>query len=152
MIKNVKTESFPIRAVKGIAFYIIAQIMSLFVYMSILAMSDGLIFRVFCALCTSAITLGFMFNWSYNAAKTDMALERNDIKPMNPKMPVIMACTVTVIPIVMLCLLLLGKLGIMGETMNIYILLDMWTSPFISLFTKIEIGGNPQVTQSPISA
>ncbi|MDR0947664.1 MAG: hypothetical protein LBM87_07995 [Ruminococcus sp.] len=136
MTKTSKPEHFALRVVKGYGYYLMSQIMSLFVYLSLMALAGWIVLRIICALCVMGITLGLMFNWAYNACKNDLGLHRSGTKPLDTKMGYKMAGAIAVLPIVMLVVLILGKVGVLGETFPIFILLDPWISPFVSLFTE----------------
>jgi hypothetical protein len=145
MTKTSKPENFALRVLKGYGYYLLSQIMSFFVYLSLMALAGWIILRVICALCVSGITLGLMFNWAFNACKNDLGLDRSGTKPLDTKMGYKMAAAIAVLPIVMLIVLTLGKAGILGETFPIFILLDPWISPFVSLFTEARTAASLSV-------
>jgi hypothetical protein len=82
-----------------------------------------------------------MFNWSYNAAKTDEALDRQGTKPYDKYMPAKMSVIAGAIPLILYVLLVLSRAGVIGNFLPVYSITANWQLPFRALFTSaVEIG------------
>ena len=73
MSENFKTENIFKRILKGIGYSIIAEFMSMFLVISMIAMNGmfggSVVLKVIIGICTLVLTLGLYFNWAFNAAK-----------------------------------------------------------------------------------
>jgi hypothetical protein len=76
-----------------------------------------------------------MFNWSYNAAKTDEALDRQGTKPYDKFMPAKMSVIAGAIPLTLYIILVLSKAGIIPDFLPLYTIIANWQLPFRALFT-----------------
>ncbi|MGN0675144.1 MAG: hypothetical protein ACI4KG_05300 [Oscillospiraceae bacterium] len=130
-------ESFVKRSFKGIGYWFLGNFMCFFVCSTmIVLMKSLLILKVIIAFCTSAIMLGLFFNWSYYAARRDKNAVKFHNMEYDKYMPLKMAVIAPIVPYIMLILLYLCKAGVIQEAfMSIYLLLDIWVLPFITLFT-----------------
>lgn len=130
-------ENFVTRMLKGIGYWLLGSFMCLFMCMSMLVLMRGLlVLKFFVAFCTTAIMLGLMFNWAHYSAKRD----RNAVKYHNMEydkyMPLKMSLTAPVISYVMAVLLILCKLGVIGDIFNYFMYIDMWLVPYVKIFTE----------------
>jgi hypothetical protein len=76
-----------------------------------------------------------MFNWSYNCAKTDEALNRQGTKPFDKYMPAKMSGVAGAIPLILYILLILSKVGVLQNFLPAYSILSNWQLPFRAVFT-----------------
>jgi hypothetical protein len=112
-----------------------SQILTLYINLSITALlSRFILLLIFACICTLGITLGLVFNWSFNCAKTDEALNRQG-KPFDPLMPVKMSIAIGIIPIVLYILLIISKAGVIENFLPLYTILSNWQLPFRAIFT-----------------
>jgi len=138
--KNIsrEKENFIKRSIKGLGYWLLGCFMCFFVCSTmVVLMNKILILKIFVALCTSTITLGLYFNWAHYAAKRD----RNAVKYHNMDydrfMPVKMAIIAPIVSYIMFVLLVLCKFNIIGETfVSIYLLVDIWILPYVTMFTE----------------
>jgi hypothetical protein len=79
--------------------------------------------------------LGLVFNWSYNCAKTDEALNRQG-KVYDPLMPLKMSAIIGIIPLVLYILLIISKAGVIENFLPLYSILANWQLPFRAVFTS----------------
>jgi hypothetical protein len=79
-----------------------------------------------------------MFNWSYNAAKTDEALNRQGTKPYDKFMPAKMSAIAGAIPLILYIILILSKAGVIPNFLPIYTIIINWQLPFRALFTAAK--------------
>ncbi len=131
-------ENFIKRSFKGIGYWLLGSFMCFFVCSTMVVLMDKiLLLKIFVALCTSTITLGLYFNWAHYAAKRD----RNAVKFHNMEydrfMPAKMAIIAPIVSYIMLVLLFLCKAGVINENfMSMYLLIDIWILPFVTMFTE----------------
>lgn len=135
MSKN--KENFAVRCLKGIGYWLLSCFMCFFMCtVLVVIMRGALILKVLAGLCTSGITLGLFFNWSYYSAKRD----RNAVKYHNMKydrfMPLKMSLTAPLFSYIMLIILYISKLGLIPDILNYYTLANMWLLPFLKMFTE----------------
>ncbi|MGN1303414.1 MAG: hypothetical protein ACI4YB_00105 [Oscillospiraceae bacterium] len=135
-----KTENIFKRILKGIGYSIIAEFMSMFLVLSMIAMNGmfggSVIIKVIIGLCTLVLTLGLYFNWAFNAAKMDRDAVNYHKVPYDKYMPVKMAVGGPIISIVMYVVLVLSKIGVLPDMFNIFLLADLFTVPFVDSFTS----------------
>jgi hypothetical protein len=134
MVRNNRPETLAGRGLRGIFCLFISQVLTLFINLSITAfLSRFILLLIIACICTLGITLGLVFNWSYNCAKTDEALNRQG-KPFDPLMPLKMAIIIGIIPIVLYILLILSKAGVIENFLPLYTILANWQLPFRAIF------------------
>jgi hypothetical protein len=98
-------------------------------------LSSFILLLIFACVCTLCITLGLVFNWSYNCAKTDEALNRQG-KAYDPLMPLKMSITIGIIPFILYILLIISKAGVIENFLPLYSILANWQLPFRAVFTS----------------
>lgn len=131
-------ENFFKRSLKGIGYWLMGSFMCSVICSALLVlMKSVMILKIFVAFCTTAIMLGLFFNWAHYAAKRD----RNAVKFHNMEydrfMPLKMSIAAPIVSYVMLILLYLCKLGAVPDVFfSLYVLADIWTLPYITLFTE----------------
>lgn len=134
-----KKENFVVRALKGIGYGIISEVMCFFLMLSMVAlnqMSGGmLIIKVIIALFSLIVTLGLYFNWAFNAAKRDRDLVKYHGVEYDRFMPLKMAAAAPVISYVSLIALILSKCGVIPDMFNVFLLINLFTLPFTDCFT-----------------
>jgi hypothetical protein len=136
MVRNNRPETLFKRGLKGLGYLFLSQFLTFFINISFTAMlSKFLPFLIFSCICTLCITLGLMFNWSYNCAKTDEALDRQGTKPYDKYMPAKMGVIVGVIPLVLYIILIISKIGLIGNFLPVYTILSNWQLPFRVVFS-----------------
>lgn len=140
MSENFKTENIFKRILKGIGYGIIAEFMSVFLVISMIAMNGmfggSVVLKVIIGICTLVLTLGLYFNWAFNAAKKDRDAVNYHKVPYDKYMPVKMAVGGPIISIVMYILLVLSKIGVLPDLFNVFLLADLFTVPFVDSFTS----------------
>jgi hypothetical protein len=141
MVRNNRPETLFMRGLKGIGYLFLSQILTFFINISFTALlSKFILLLIFACVCTTCITLGLMFNWSYNCAKTDEALNRQGTKPFDKFMPAKMSVITGAIPLILYIALVLSKTGIIPNFLPMYTILSNWQLPFRALFTaSVEI-------------
>lgn len=130
-------ENFAVRCLKGAGYWFVGSFMCFFMCTAMLMLMRGaLILKVFVGLCTAAIMLGLLFNWSYYSAKRD----RNAVKYHNMEydrlMPLKMSLTAPIFSYIMLIILYISKLGRIPDILNYYMFGNMWQMPFLKMFTE----------------
>ncbi|MBQ8781712.1 MAG: hypothetical protein IJZ72_08585 [Oscillospiraceae bacterium] len=138
MVKKYKTESFLKRALKGIGYSIVAEIMCAFLVITMIVLTmknDLVIVKVIAGVCTLTVVLGLFFNWAHNAAKADRDGVKFHGKEYDRYMPLKMALTGPVLSYVTLIVLILSKCGVITDIFNIFLLINMYAVPFVDSFT-----------------
>jgi hypothetical protein len=136
MVRNNRPETLLGRSLRGIGYLFVSQILTLFINLSVTAMLNSFILLLIIAcICTLGITLGLVFNWSYNCAKTDEALNRQG-KPYDPLMPLKMSIIIGIIPLILYILLIISKAGVIENFLPLYSILANWQLPFRAVFTS----------------
>ncbi|MCH5194897.1 MAG: hypothetical protein J1F11_13130 [Oscillospiraceae bacterium] len=129
-------ENFVIRAAKGLGYWFLGTFMSTFVCAAMIVLIRGTIMlKIFVALCTLTITMGLFFNWAHYAAKRDRNAAKFHNMEYDRYMPLKMSIAAPIVSYGMLIALYLCKLGIIPDIFNWYMWIDMWTVPFIKMFT-----------------
>lgn len=140
MSEKFKTENIFKRILKGIGYGIIAEFMSMFLVLSMIAMNGmfggSVIIKVIIGLCTLFLTLGLYFNWAFNAAKRDRDAVNYHKVPYDRFMPAKMAVGGPIVSIVLYIGLILSKIGVLPDIFNIFLLADFFTVPFVDSFTS----------------
>ena len=140
MSGNFKAENIFKRILKGIGYSLIAEFMSMFLVLSMIAMNGmfggSVVLKVMIGICTLVLTLGLYFNWAFNAAKKDRDTVIYHKVPYDKYMPVKMAVGGPVISIVLYIALVLSKIGIVPDMFNVFLLADLFTVPFVDSFTS----------------
>jgi hypothetical protein len=135
-----KKENFIVRALKGIGYGLIAEFMCMFLTLSLVAlnqMTDGAVWvKLIIGIFALVVTLGLYFNWTFNAAKKDRDLVKYHGVPYDKFMPVKMALAGPVISYIAFIALILSKCGIIPDIFNIFLILDLFTIPFVDCFTS----------------
>jgi hypothetical protein len=136
MVKGATREPFALRIAKGYGYLFISQVMSLFINFSVTALlSRFTLLLIFACACTLLLTLGMQFNWAYNCAKIDEVLDRQKIKPYDRLMPLKMSLCTGIVPVGLYVVLVLSRIGVIGNFLPWYTLLSMWQMPFRTLFS-----------------
>jgi hypothetical protein len=136
MVKSGKPETLFKRALRGYGWLFFSQVMSFFINMSFAALPNRfLILKIFACFCTFCITLGIVFNWSYNCIKTDEILNRQKTKLFDRLMPLKMAACIGLIPAALYIALLLSKAGLIDNFLPVFSLTMTWELPFRSLLS-----------------
>jgi hypothetical protein len=136
MVRNNRPETLFKRGLKGVGYLFLSQILTFFINVSFTALlSRFILLLIFACVCTTCITLGLMFNWSYNCAKTDEALDRQGSKPFDKFMPAKMSVIAGAIPLILYIILVLSKAGVIPNFLPFYTILSNWQLPFRALFT-----------------
>lgn len=131
-----KKESFPVRLIKGFGYLLAADIMAAIVIMYTNMMYTKYpILKAVVGAATLFLVLGLMFNYAYNMAKNDLVIHRNykDIKP-DTKMPLKIALIVPSPILISYILLVLSKLGVIGNFLPAFKLMNMFFVPLIDYF------------------
>lgn len=140
MSESFKTENIFKRILKGIGYSIIAEFMSMFLVISMIAMNGmfggSVVLKLIIGICTLVLTLGLYFNWAFNAAKKDRDAVTYHNIPYDKYMPVKMAVGGPIISIVMYIVLVLSKIGVIRDMFNVFLLADLFTVPFVDSFTS----------------
>ena len=132
-----KSENFAKRGVKGILWWLAGEVICMVFNLCMLPfMMKFMAFKVFTAVPSIIIADGLFFNFAYNCAVKDRNLIKyhnvNHDKTMSLKMALISPLPQYIMWIV----LLLSKLGIIGDIFNIFILSNMKTLAWVDLFTS----------------
>lgn len=134
-----KNEKFIVRALKGIGYGVISEVMCIFLVLSMVVInqiSGGIVWlKLIIGIFTMIITLGLYFNWAFNAAKRDRDLVKFHGVPYDRYMPLKMAVIAPIISYVSLILLILSKMGVIPDIFNVFLLLNLFTLPFVDCFT-----------------
>lgn len=135
-----KTENIFVRILKGMGYSLIAEFMSMFLVLSMIAMKGmfggSVVLKVIIGLCTLVLTLGLYFNWTYNAAKRDRDAVMYHKIPYDRFMPLKMAVGGPIISILMYIVLVLSKIGLLPDMFNFFLLANFFTVPFVDSFTE----------------
>ncbi len=102
-------------------------------------MQVSVFLKAIIAICTLLVTLGLMFNWSHYAAKNDKDLVKFHGMEYDRFMPIKMALIGPGLSYIMLIGLYLMKAGVIGDYFNFYLLLNMWMTPFVDMFTSSRV-------------
>lgn len=131
-------ENFIKRSFKGVGYWLLGEFMCFFICSTmVILMSKFLILKIFVAFCTAIITLGLFFNWTYYSAKRDKNAVKFHNMTYNKYMPIKMAIIAPIVSYIMLVLLYLCKADIINESFfSIYLLIDIWILPFVTMFTE----------------
>lgn len=130
-----KKENFALRALKGIGFFIVGDILNIFLVMSMILL-DFMLFKVIISVCALAIQLGLMFNWAYNAANKDKNLEKYHGAAYDRLMPMKMGLTAPIISYVGFIAAVLSKLKLIPDIFSIFLLSSLYILPSVDLFTS----------------
>lgn len=140
MSEKFKKENFFKRILKGIGYGLISELMCVFLILSMIAMNGmfggSVILKVVIAICTLVLTLGLYFNWAFNAAKRDRDAVAYHNVPYDKYMPIKMGVGGPIVSIVMYILLVLSKIKLLPDLLNVFLLADLFTVPFVDSFTS----------------
>lgn len=136
MIKD-RPEKFGKRAVKGMLWWLAGEFVCVIFNMCmLLVMNRFMAVKIFCSVASVIIANGLLFNFTYNCAVRD----RNFIKyhgvEYDPKMKLKLALTAPLPQYLMWVVLLLSKLGVVGDIFRYYILANMQCIGWVDLFTE----------------
>ncbi|MBQ8827133.1 MAG: hypothetical protein IJ007_08570 [Oscillospiraceae bacterium] len=138
MNRRYKKESFLKRALKGIGYSIVAEVMCAFLVITMIVLTtktDLAIIKIIAGICTLTVILGLFFNWANNAAKADRDAVKFHNEEYDRYMPLKMALCGPVISYVTLIALILSKCGVISDIFNVFLLINMYSLPFVDAFT-----------------
>lgn len=136
MIKE-KQEKFVKRAFKGMLWWLAGEFICVIFNMCMLIfMTKFMAVRVFTAVSSAIIANGLFFNFAYNTAVRDRNLVKYHGVTYDKKMSLKIALTAPLPQYVMWIILLLSKLGVIGDIFNYYILANIQTIAWVDLFTS----------------
>ena len=131
-----KNEIFAVRVLKGIGYWLLGYVLCLFIcIMMLMIMNKVIIIKVFVGFCVLSITLGLYFNYAHYAAKRDKVKVKLHGAEYDKFMPIKMAISAPFFTYIMWFILLLSKLGVIGDIFNYYVLTNIEMLPFVALFT-----------------
>lgn len=133
-----KDEKFVIRALKGIGYSLLGEVLCIFLVMSmnaIIVVMDVFILKILLALCTLTVTLGLYFNWAVNAAKLDKDMVKFHGKEYDRLMPLKMAVAGPIFGYLWYIALVLSVCGVIPDIFNFYLLGNIYIAPFVASFT-----------------
>lgn len=134
-----KDEKFAIRALKGIGWSFLGEVLCIFLVMSvnaIIVVMDLFILKILLALCTLTVTLGLYFNWTINAAKLDKDMVKFHGKEYDRLMPLKMAIAGPFFSYIWYIALVLSVCGVIPDIFNFYLLGNIYIAPFVASFTE----------------
>lgn len=140
IIKNMsKKENFAVRALKGIGYGIISEVMCFFLMLSMVALNymtgGAVLLKIVIALFSLTVTLGLYFNWAFNAAKKDRDIVKFHGIEYDRFMPLKMAVAAPIVSYISLIALILSKCGVIPDIFNFFLLINLFTLPFTDCFT-----------------
>ena len=138
MVKKQKKESFLKRALKGIGYSIIAEVMCAFLVITMIVLTtktDLAVIKVIAGICTLTVILGLFFNWANAAAKADRDAVKFHNEEYDRYMPLKMALCGPAVSYISLAALILSKCGVIKDIFNIFLLINMYSLPFVDAFT-----------------
>lgn len=130
-------EKFAKRAAKGMLWWLAGEfICAIFNLCMIIFMTKFMVMKLFTAIASVLIANGLYFNFTYNTAVRDRNLVKYHGWQQDKKMNLKMALTAPLPQYVMWIVLLLSKLGVIGDVFNYYIWANMQSLAWIDLFTS----------------
>ncbi len=129
-------ENMIIRNLKGFGNFVLSQFLSAFLVFALIAVArDFLLAKIFIGLASLFITLGLFFNWSYNAAKRDMKLNKYHNMKYDKTIPIKMAIFAPITTYISFIVLVLSYVKIIPDFFNIFLLSNMFLTPIVDTFT-----------------
>lgn len=111
-----KKESFAVRSLKGLGFWLAGEIMCFVIcLMTAMIMNKFMLMKIIMCICTMAITLGLFFQYAYNAARFDRDMVKFHGQTEDKKMPYKMAAVATAPIFIMLLLIIFVKAGAVND-------------------------------------
>lgn len=136
-MKPDKQEKFVKRAAKGMLWWCAGDfICVIFNLCMIVVMINFLAAKVFTAFASAIIMNGLLFNFTYNCAVRDRNLVKYHGVSDDPMMPYKIALTAPLPQYIMWIVLLLSKLGIIGDIFRYFILANIQCLAWVDLFTE----------------
>ncbi|MCM1524658.1 MAG: hypothetical protein NC120_09405 [Ruminococcus sp.] len=136
MIKETQ-EKFAKRAAKGMLWWLAGEFICIIFNMCMLIfMTKFMAVKIFTAISSAIIANGLFFNFAYNTAVRDRNLIKYHDVGYDKKMSVKIALTAPLPQYVMWIMLLLSKLGVIGDIFRYYIWANIQTIAWIDLFTS----------------
>lgn len=136
-MKSDNREKFAVRAAKGMLWWLAGEFTCVIFNMCmIIVMIHFLAVKIFTAFASVIIMNGLFFNFAYNCAVRDRNLIKYHGVSDDPKMPYKIALTAPMPQYIMWIVLLLSKLGVIGDIFNYYVLANMQCLAWVDLFTS----------------
>ncbi len=132
-----RQENFAKRAARGMLWWFGGEFICVIFNMCMLIfMSRFMAIKIFTAFSSLIIMNGLLFNYTYNCAVRDRNLIRYHGVPQDRKMALKLAAAAPMPQYIMWIVLLLSKLGVIGDIFNYYILANMQCLAWVDLFTE----------------
>ncbi len=132
-----KKEKFIVRALKGIGYSVLSEILCAVLVMSLIVFVRKIfVLKVVLAVCTLIITLGLYFNWAYKAARLDRDMVKFHGMEYDRYMPLKMALVGPIISYISIIVLFLSYIGVIPDIFNFYLLFNMFVLPAVDAFTN----------------
>ncbi|MDY3792526.1 MAG: hypothetical protein SOZ56_08625 [Oscillospiraceae bacterium] len=130
-------EKFGIRAAKGMVWWLAGELICIIFNLCMLVfMIKFMALKVFTAIASSLIANGLLINFAYNCAVRDRNLIKYHGVPHDPLMSVKIAIAAPLPQYVMWFVLLLSKLGVIGDVFNYFIWCNIQSLAWVDLFTS----------------
>lgn len=132
-----KREKFIFRALKGMGWWLAGELICvIFVMCMLMFMMKFMAVKVFGAFACLIIVNGLFFNYAYNCAVRDKNLVKFHGAYDDKKMSLKLAVAAPLPQYIMWIVLLLSKLGIIGDIFRYYVLANIQCLPWVDLFTS----------------
>lgn len=132
-----KQEKFAKRAAKGMLWWLAGEFVCVIFNMCmIIFMTKFMAVKIFTAFSSAIIMNGLLFNFTYNCAVRDRNLIKYHHVPRDPKMSLKIAAFAPMPQYIMWIILLLSKLGVIGDIFRYYVLANIQCLAWVDLFTS----------------
>jgi len=126
-----------IRFLKGLIWWLIgAAICFIYSFMMLGLMQKFMVAKIVTAVCAVIIVNGLYCNYIYNCATDDKKLKKVRHVETDPKTGIKLALTVPIMQYASWIVLVLSKIGVIGDFFSIYIFMNMYTLGWVDLFTE----------------
>ncbi len=136
-MKSEKPENFYKRAIKGMLWWLAGEFICIIFNMCMLViMSKFMAVKIFTAISSAIIVNGLFFNFAYNCAVKDHNLIKYHKVERDRHMAIKIALTAPLPQYIMWIILLLSKLGIIGDIFRYYVWANIQSLAWVLLFTE----------------
>ncbi len=137
-----KYDNIIVRILKGFGGFVLAQIMSVFLMFSLIAVSNSLrdfvIFNLLIALCCLILTNGLFFNWAFNCAKKDKDIVKYHNVEYKKSVPICMAIFAPITTYISYIALILSYFKAIPDFFSNFLFANMYLTPLVSAFTELR--------------
>ncbi len=141
-------QKFIVRFGKGLVWWLIGAIVCwLYSFFMYGLMTKFMVMKLFSGICALLIVDGFYCNFAYNCATDDRNLNKVRHIDVDPKTAIKLAICTPILQYVTWILLLLSKIGVIGDIFSYYLFANMYTVGWVKLFTDettvsaVSVGG-----------